>query len=181
MKSNRYHFITHWTVKASPTEVYAILEDADRLPAWWPAVYLEVKTTKQNDETGTGRELSLYTKGWLPYTLRWQSRLVAKNPPHGFSIEAFGDLSGKGTWTFEQAQDGMHCLITYDWQVEATKPILRYFSFLLKPIFAANHHWAMRTGERSLQLELQRRSAKTAEERSQVPAPPKPTFSWALP
>lgn len=180
MKSNRYHFVTHWKVEATPTEVYEILEQAEQLPRWWPAVYLEVATTKENDETGTGREVSLYTKGWLPYTLRWQSRLIAKKPPHGFSIEAFGDLMGAGTWIFEQDEDGIHCHITYDWQVEANKPILRYFSFLLKPIFSANHHWAMRTGEESLRLELQRRKSNTADERRQIPVPPQPTFAWLL-
>ncbi|MBX2873395.1 MAG: SRPBCC family protein [Saprospiraceae bacterium] len=180
MKSNRYHFITHWKVEAKPTEVYEILEQAERLPQWWPAVYLEVTTTKENDERGIGREVALYTKGWLPYTLRWQSRLTAKNPPHGFSIEAFGDLMGAGTWSFEQDEDGIHCHITYDWQVEANKPILRYFSFFLKPLFSANHHWAMRTGEESLRLELQRRKTKTAEEYQLIPPPPQPTFGWLL-
>ncbi len=180
MKSNSYHFITHWTIAASPAQVYEILEQAERLPEWWPAVYLAVVTTKENDETGTGREISLYTKGWLPYTLRWQSRLVAKNPPYGFSIEAFGDLMGSGTWTFEPDKSGRYCHITYDWQVAANKPILRYFSFLLKPLFSANHHWAMRTGEQSLRLELRRRNAKTPEELNQIPAPPQPTFSWLL-
>lgn len=180
MKSNRYHFVTHWKVEATPAEIYEILERAEQLPMWWPAVYLEVKTTKENDETGTGREVSLHTKGWLPYTLRWKSRLSTKNHPHGFSIEAFGDLIGAGTWRFEQNEDGIHCHIIYDWQVEANKPILRYFSFLLKPIFSANHHWAMRTGEESLRLELLRRKAKTSEELKQIPAPPQPTFSWLL-
>ena len=180
MKSNSYHFITHWIVEASPAEVYEILEQAERLTEWWPAVYLEVVTTKENDETGTGREISLYTKGWLPYTLRWQSRLVAKNPPHGFSIEALGDLRGSGTWTFEQDASGRFCQITYDWRVAANKPILRYFSFLLKPLFSANHHWAMRTGEKSLRLELLRRKAKSPEVWSQIPPPPKPTFGWFI-
>ncbi|NRB53655.1 MAG: SRPBCC family protein [Saprospiraceae bacterium] len=180
MKSNRYHFVTHWKVEATPVEVYEILEQAEQLPRWWPAVYLEVKTTKENDRTGTGREVSLYTKGWLPYTLRWQSRLSTKNPPHGFSIEAFGDLRGRGTWSFERDEDGIHCYITYDWQVEATKPILRYFSFLLKPVFSANHHWAMRTGEESLRLELQRRKARTLEERNSIATPPRPTFAWLI-
>lgn len=180
MKGNRYHFVSHWKVRATPAEVYDILEEAEQLPRWWPAVYLEVMTTKPNNSAGIGREVSLYTKGWLPYTLRWQSRLLAKDYPHGFSIEAFGDLQGEGTWTFEQAPDGVHCLITYVWRVAANKPILRYFSFLLKPLFAANHHWAMQTGEQSLQLEIKRRRAKTQEEQAQIPKPPPPTFNWLL-
>jgi hypothetical protein len=46
---------------------------------------------------------------------------------------------------------------------------------LLKPIFAANHHWAMRMGETSLKLELARRRAPTLEERGRIPPPPAPT------
>jgi hypothetical protein len=46
--------------------------------------------------------------------------------------------------------------VTYDWRVKAEKPLLRYISFLLKPVFAANHRWAMRQGEQSLQRELAR-------------------------
>jgi hypothetical protein len=45
----------------------------------------------------------------------------------------------------------------------------------MKPIFGANHRWAMAQGEASLKLELARRHAATAEERAQVPAPPGPT------
>ena len=34
--------------------------------------------------------------------------------------------------------------IIYDWRIRANKPLLRYLSFIMKPIFSANHHWAMR-------------------------------------
>ena len=57
-------------------------------------------------------------------------------------------------------------------------PLLRSLSFLFKPIFAANHHWAMARGEESLVLELDRRRATTAEEQARVPAAPGPTFAW---
>jgi len=43
------------------------------------------------------------------------------------------------------------------WKIRADKPLLRDFSFLMKPLFSANHHWAMRKGEESLRLELARR------------------------
>jgi len=29
--------------------------------------------------------------------------------------------------------------ITYDWRIRADKPLLRYLSFVFKPIFSANH------------------------------------------
>lgn len=65
--------------------------------------------------------------------------------------------------------------ITYDWRIRADKPLLRYLSFAMRPIFAANHRWAMAKGEESLRLELAQRRAATPEARALVPAPPGPT------
>jgi hypothetical protein len=65
--------------------------------------------------------------------------------------------------------------VTYDWKILVEKPILRQLSFVLKPIYAANHRWAMARGEESLKLELARRHAASAAERALVPAPPPPT------
>jgi hypothetical protein len=64
--------------------------------------------------------------------------------------------------------------VTYDWQLRAEKPLLRWLSFLLRPVFDANHRWAMARGEESLRLELLRRNA-SVQERSQMPLPPGPT------
>jgi hypothetical protein len=64
----------------------------------------------------------------------------------------------------------------YDWRIRADKPLLRYGSFVFRPIFGANHRWAMARGEESLNLELRRRRAQTEEERAAIPAPPRPTF-----
>jgi len=57
--------------------------------------------------------------------------------------------------------------------------MLRYGSFVFKPIFAANHRWAMAKGEESLRLELERRHTRTPEELARIPAPPGPTFATA--
>jgi hypothetical protein len=68
-----------------------------------------------------------------------------------------------------------------NWRVRAAKPLLRYLSFLLRPVFAANHHWAMARGEESLKLELLRRRAASDEERARIPAPPGPTTTSSVP
>jgi hypothetical protein len=52
--------------------------------------------------------------------------------------------------------------ISYDWRIRADKPLLRTLSFLLKPVFSANHRWAMAQGEASLKRELVRRHAGSA-------------------
>jgi hypothetical protein len=178
MALNDYHFITHWRIHATLKEVADVITDADGLTQWWPAVYLNVTETAPGDETGLGKELELYTKGWLPYTLRWKLR-VSEIGRRSFTLQAFGDFSGRGIWSFEE--DGPWVNITYDWQIRANKPLLRWLSPALKPIFAANHQWAMRIGEASLKLELARRRAQSEEERSRIPGPPPPTTSSSLP
>ncbi len=174
MPSNAYRFLTHWRVQSTVEEITAILKDATDLPRWWPAVYLDVQELAPGDARGIGKVVSLYTKGWLPYTLRWQFRVTQNNEPHGFELAASGDLTGRGVWTFRQ--DGEQVDITYLWEVTADKPLLRRLSWLFKPIFAANHRWAMQKGYESLLLELARRRALTPEARAAVPAPPQPTF-----
>jgi len=178
MTGNHYHFVTSWRVQATLQDVNDIVGDALDLPRWWPAVYLEVKELEQGDERGLGRVIDLYTKGWLPYTLRWQFRVTESRYPCGFTLEAWGDFVGRGIWTFEE--DGAYVNITYDWSIRADKALLRYFSFVFKPIFSANHRWAMQKGLESLQIELARRQAHTAEEQARVPRPPQPTFHFRL-
>lgn len=172
MPANDYHFITHWSVAGTIEEVVDILSDATNLPRWWPSVYLRVDQLAPGDERGIGRTVSLYTKGWLPYTLRWQVRVSEVNTD-GFSLDASGDFDGRGVWTF--TQQGPNADIVYDWRIRADKPMLRRLSFLMKPFFAANHRWAMAQGETSLKLELQRRRATTDAERALFPPPPPAT------
>ncbi|MBV9792175.1 MAG: SRPBCC family protein [Chloroflexi bacterium] len=178
MAINDYHFITRWRIHGTPKEVVDIITDGDHLAQWWPSVYLNVTETAPGEESGLGKEIELYTKGWLPYTLRWNFR-VAEIGTKSFTLAASGDFSGRGIWTFEQS--GPWVDVTYDWKIRANKPLLRWMSFLLKPIFAANHHWAMEMGEKSLNLELARRRATTQEERSRIPPPPAPTTTSPLP
>lgn len=158
MASNDYHFITRWRVEATCEEVADVLKEAKDLPRWWPSVYLDVEEIEPGDENGVGRVVSLYTKGWLPYTLRWQFRVTESHYPYGFSLEAWGDFAGRGVWTFEQ--DGRFVNVIYDWKIRAEKKLLQWLSFLLKPIFSANHRWAMSRGEESLKLELARRRSE---------------------
>jgi len=55
------------------------------------------------------------------------------------------------------------------------------YHFIMKPIFSANHRWAMAKGEESLRLELARRRAATATDRTAITAPPQATAIPAVP
>ena len=148
MAANDYRFESQWRVQATPELVTDILTDGESLPRWWPQVYLSVR--KEDNQV-----YSLHTRGWLPYTLKWKFRVTSTNHPNGFSIEAWGDLEGAGVWTFQRNGDSTD--VHYLWTVQAEKPLLRHLSYLLKPIFAANHRWAMARGEESLKWEIERR------------------------
>jgi hypothetical protein len=176
--SNEYEFLSRWRVEGTCGEVADILGDPLALPRWWPSVYLDVQELRPPDSSGLGRRVALHTKGWLPYTIRWEFEVIASNYPHGFTIAASGDFDGRGVWSF--TQDGSFVDITYDWRLRAEKPLLRRLSGVLKPVFEANHRWAMAQGEESLKLELLRRRASSAAARAAVPAPPGPvTYAGA--
>lgn len=174
-RANSYHFVTRWRVQGCREEVAEILNDVSALPRWWPSVYLDVRVLDEGDRDGVGRVAELWTKGWLPYTLRWRFTTVARQGAEGLTLQAEGDFGGFGTWTF--TQDGDWVDAQYDWRITAEKPLLRRLTRLMRPAFEANHLWAMRLGERSLRLELERRRAADAGARRRVPAPPPPTFA----
>lgn len=187
--ANDYHFVTTWRLVGTREEIAAILGDAAGLARWWPSVYLEVSVPDEGDERGVGKVVELYTKGFLPYTLRWRFRVTRSDPPDGFALAAEGDFVGTGVWTFAEVsgdggpQDRAEAvtLVTYDWRIRAEKGILRDYSVVMKPLFSANHRWAMARGEESLRLEIaRRRAASDPAILAAIPAPPGPTFPHNL-
>ena len=157
MPTNDYRFFTHWRVEAAPEQVFAIIEELPDYPRWWPEVWLSVKKLEAGDADKVGSRYALHTRGWLPYTLRWESRTTERHFPHRLALEATGDFVGRGIWTF--TTDGQFIKIEYDWQLRADKPILKYLSFVFKPLFRWNHNWAMARGQESLVRELARSRA----------------------
>src|SRR6266496_3091286 len=106
MASSDYHFITHWRVRGTIDEIADIIGNAADLVRWWPSVYLDVRELEPGDADGVGKVIDLYTKGWLPYTLRWKFRVSEVRGGHGMTLEASGDFVGRGIWTFEQDPRG---------------------------------------------------------------------------
>jgi len=175
--TNDYHFVTTWRVQGTTGEVADVLREPLDLVRWWPSVYLSATEIDPPDERGLNQRVVLHTKGWLPYTLRWTLTIIEPMTEKGFALAAAGDLNGTGRWTF--TTDGPEVVISYDWRVRATKPLLQRLSWLLKPVFSANHRWAMARGEESLRLELRRKRALgSGRDAGSVPPPPAPTFRW---
>lgn len=175
--ANQYHFITRWRVKGTAEEVFGILSQPLDYPRWWPSVYLTIRELASGDLDGRGRRISLLTKGWLPFQLHWEASTVDSQRPHRIVIRANGDFEGRGIWSIVEDDDFVD--ITFDWKLAAEKPLLRWLTLLLRPAFEANHRWAMEQGLKSLELELARCRAATAEEMNAIPSPDGPKELWS--
>jgi uncharacterized protein YndB with AHSA1/START domain len=173
MAFNEYRFLTRWDVAAPREEVFAVLTDSKSLTRWWPSVYRAVdQLSPPTRPDGVGKRLGLHTQGWLPYRLHWQLHVVEHEPPVRLAFEASGDFVGQGVWRLHDRGDTTQ--VEYEWSIRADKPLLRRFSFVLKPVFAMNHRWAMARGWESLHLELERRRGRS------VGPPPRPVSAlWS--
>ena len=93
----RYHIVTTWRVPGTVEEVAAVLGDVAALPRWWPSVYLAASVREPGDAQGVGKVVALRTKGWLPYTLAWEFRVIEVDPGDGSGgrvvLEPQGDLT----------------------------------------------------------------------------------------
>jgi hypothetical protein len=159
MKPRELHIPTLWRFQGSTAHVYDLLSRPEDFVRWWPEVYLAVREVRPGDAHGVGRIVDLHTEGKLPYTLRWQAEVVAASRPRSISIRARGDLDGRGEWSL--TQDGDWVDAHYHWTVFVRKPWMVALAPLLRPIFIANHLWAMQRGFEGLQRELARSTAQS--------------------
>lgn len=164
MPRNEFAFLTDWTFAASMEEIAALVAEAktdtSALVRLWPAAFLSARLREPGDEVGAGRVLELRTRGFLPYTLSWEVEMVEARHLQRYVLVATGDLAGTAIWTLERLAAGIR--VRLDWRVRADKPIVRWLSFLLRPLFALNHRWAMARGQESIGRELRRRQAHAA-------------------
>lgn len=173
MTASDYHITNKWRVYGTVDEVSAIFgEKGSYLPVWWPSALSDAHDLSPGDERGVGRSFSIRARGWLPfYSMRLQFTALEIERPNHYILGVSGDLHGTAAWTFEQ--DGEMVNITFDWRLTVVQPLLQRLGILLRPLFLWNHDWIMLQGERSLVLELLRRSTPIAD-RDAIPAPPGP-------
>lgn len=157
MPANDYQFLTEWEVDAPREVLFEILKDGKDYPRWWPAVYLEAQHMPSGRADKLGDRVRFLTRGWLPYRLIWTAELIRHEPPDLIEISATGDFVGRGVWRLAAGIGST--LITFDWKLRADKPLLKWLSHRLKPVFRWNHKWAMDRGIESLEAEVRRRQS----------------------
>ncbi|MDH6126002.1 SRPBCC family protein [Kitasatospora sp. GP82] len=146
MDPNRYHLSSVWSVPAHPEQVYRVLEDVARYPAWWP----QIRTVRQLDET-TGE---LRVRSFLPYELRFTVREQHRDAAAGLlQAELRGDLQGWSRWQLSPAGPA-GSRILFEEDVRPGKALMRRLALIARPLFLANHAAMMRAGERGLRTHL---------------------------
>jgi hypothetical protein len=144
-----YRFLDRWHVPAPIDEVYDILGDVKGYPSWWHEAFPEAEG--DDGPPRPGRRVSVLSRGYLPYKLRWTLTCVEAEPPTRIASTLEGDFEGSGTWLLEEATDGTNAVL--DWRPRVAKPFVRTFTPILRPLFRSNHNWAMKRGQEGI-LEL---------------------------
>jgi hypothetical protein len=141
-----YRFVDRWLLAAEPRQIYDVLSQPRSYPVWWGDVFL--KASGDGGEAAPGKRVSVVTRGFLPYRLRWELECVEAAAPERLVSALRGDLVGSGIWTIEPVEGGSRA--TLEWLIEVRKPLVRHLTPVLRGVFAWNHRWAMRRGERYL-------------------------------
>lgn len=143
MAVTEFVLITDWRFDRPLDEVWTLIEATEAWPEWWRAVKtVDLLEQGGEDDVGAVRRLTWGTA--LPYTITFDVRTILVEPRARIEGRAFGELDGIGIWTLHE-EDGA-TLVRYDWRVEVTKPWMRLFAPLLRPIFGWNHNKVMGWG-----------------------------------
>ncbi len=172
--ANYYHFLNRWIIDGSLEEVSAVLSDPGLTTEWWGCAHSASEVIEAGEADGRHRVIRFIAHGWLPYSLQYLFRVSDTDSCHGFIMEAAGDFRGTAECRVHQEDEG-HVSLDFIWMVEVAHPLIRHFSFLLRPLFASNHFWVMRRGREGLQLEVRRRRGETA-----LPGFPRAAFPHSL-
>ena len=138
-----YQFVDRWFVPGPVDEVYERIGDTLSYPSWWGAVFVSVEG--DGGPPRPGRHVKIVSRGFLPYLLRWEAEIESVDPPRGFAFTMTGDFVGTGSWMFEPAEGGTNA--TFDFRPRVEKPVVKYLTPILRPLFRTNHSWAMKRGE----------------------------------
>jgi uncharacterized protein YndB with AHSA1/START domain len=144
--ADEYVFIDEWEVEAPQAGVFDALADARTYPAWWRPVYINVDA---DCPPRIGCVSHQEFKGRLPYHLKTCSEIVRLERPRELEVVVAGDLTGKGIWTLTPRDGRVH--IRFDWRVIADRPLLRYLTPVLRPLFRWNHNWSIKRAMEGLE------------------------------
>jgi hypothetical protein len=141
MASNSYHFEDHWQVPFPIDRVWEVLARPEEYPRWWKGVYLSA--TRLDADS---KRVAVVARGRLPYKLRFTIESLSNRKPTLIEFRAIGDfVTDVSRWILEPCGDVT--AVTLEWNPRVEKPLVKFLSPVLKPLFHWNHEWTMRRGE----------------------------------
>ncbi|MEU6864733.1 SRPBCC family protein [Streptomyces sp. NPDC046876] len=147
---HRYRFRSIWDLDAPPDRVYAVLEQAEQYPSWWPQV-------RSSGPPGIPGSNAARIRSVLPYELHITAVELLRDPARGILEAALhGDLEGWARWTVRRrpGPGAPRTRALYEQEVEMRRPLLRLLSLPGRPLFRLNHALMMRAGRRALAARL---------------------------
>ena len=141
-----YRFVDRWVVPAPIDRVYETIGDVAGYTRWWTEFVREA--TGPAGEPAPGRKNALVVKAYLPYKVRFGLEVLEAERPHRILSRISGDFDGTGEWQLTETDEGTEAVL--DWQPQVNKPLIRYLTPVLRPLFRSNHTWAMTRGERQI-------------------------------
>ena len=145
-----YKFITHWKLNAPLEDIWNIIHDISKWHEWWKGV-LEVKVI---DDSKHGEIRFAHTwQSFIPYKLRFETRITEIDPMKSISAIATGELAGTGRWEFLDTGKG-DTIVTYYWFVSTTSTWMNITAPFLSWLFRWNHDTVMRWGGEGLAKKL---------------------------
>jgi hypothetical protein len=141
-----YCFLTEWRINAPQQRVWEILNDVERTTEWHPCYKAGRILTP--GVVGVGAACENVIRGVLPYDLRYRLDCTAFDPPRESRYRSTGDVVGEGRMVC--IPDGEGTLVQFYWTVRTAGFWMNLLAPLLKWLFAWNHNYVMRQGERGL-------------------------------
>lgn len=148
-----YNFVTVWRFPQSIDCVWQVINAPEDYPRWWPNI-LSYRCLTPHNPRGVGAQGERVVRGFLPYSLRYTTTITLSDPPRELAYDAAGDLVGRGRFVLAQSADQTEVVIY--WQVYTQGRWLNRLAPMLKWLFAANHNFVMRRGQRGLAAWLKR-------------------------
>lgn len=159
MPANEYIFIDKFFAPCDVATAYEYISRINEYTRWWGNVYKKIKKLNGIPDNHPGVQYAVTIGGFLPYRLTINNELTYIDKPYLIRFRASGDLEGRGAWYFNETEGGTE--ITFDWRVTANKAAIRWFSFLLKPLFRANHHFCVKEAEKGIRFDLEKNSYRS--------------------
>ncbi len=143
----QYSFTTQWQFNAPLETIWNEIYAMDDWPEWWKYVKkVELLSAVENIDVGSIRRITWRTA--LPYTLTFDSELVSMEYHKRLEGRAFGELEGRGVWTFESRNRLTY--VKYDWMVNTTLKWMKVLAPIARPVFSWNHDKVMMAGYKGL-------------------------------